>query len=31
MNKSIHFTKEMLYYEHFDVVVLGGRPAGVLV
>ena len=30
MNKSIHFTKEMLYYEHFDVV-LGGEPAGVLV
>ena len=31
MNKSIQFTKEIPYYGHFDVVVLGGGPAGVLV
>lgn len=29
MKKSIPFTKEIPYYGHFDVVVLGGGPAGV--
>lgn len=29
MEKSIQFTKEIPYYGHFDVVVLGGGPAGV--
>lgn len=29
MEKNIRFTKEVPYYGHFDVVVLGGGPAGV--
>ena len=27
--KNIHYTKEIPYYGHFDIVVLGGGPAGV--
>ena len=29
MGKSIRYTKEIPYYGHFDVVVLGGGPSGV--
>ena len=29
MKKSIQFTKEIPYCGHFDVIVLGGGPAGV--
>ena len=29
MKKSVQYTKEIPYYGHFDVIVLGGGPAGV--